>query len=90
MADVAVKIFKLRVVAVYASNIAVEVLSFLGWLPPFHDDQKRIVFVGDWNAILDSKIDRVEKVWKNLIDLMAHHDLVDRFRLDQLVREMWL
>ena len=43
----------------------------------------------DWNAIFDPKIDRVGRGARgpgrcetSLIDLMARHDLVDRFYLD--------
>ena len=38
MTDVAVKSFKFRLVAVYASNIAVERVSFFRRLAPFLDD----------------------------------------------------
>ena len=59
VADVAVKSFKFRLVAVYASNIAAERVSFFRRLAPFLDDTKRLVLMGDWNAILDPKIDKV-------------------------------
>ena len=45
VADVAVKSFKFRLVAVYAPNIVVERVSFF-----------RLVLMGNWNAILDPKI----------------------------------
>ena len=52
--------------------------------------------MGDWNAILDSNIDKVGRGanWlgrceRSFVDFMAHHDLVDRFRLDHPGREMW-
>ena len=64
---------------------------------PFLDDPKRIVLVGDWNAILDPNIDRVGRGarWlgrceSSLIDLTVRHDLVERFRLHQPEREIWL
>ena len=53
MVDVAVKSFKFRLVAVYAPNIAAERVSFFRRLAPFLDDTKRLVLLGDWNAILD-------------------------------------
>ena len=59
VADVAVKSFKFRLVAVYASNIPAERVSFFRRLVPFLDDTKRLVLMGDWNAILDPKIDKV-------------------------------
>ena len=89
VADIAVKSFKFRVVAVYAPNIAGERTLFFRRLAPFLDDPKRLVLMGDWNAILDPKTDKVG--WRvrkdgrcesSLIDLMARHDLVDRFHLD--------
>ncbi len=53
------KSFKFRLVAVYAPNIVVERVSFFRQLAPFLDDTKRLVLMGDWNAILDPKIDKV-------------------------------
>ena len=60
VADVAVKSFKFWLVAVYAPNIAAEMVSFFRLLAPFQDDLKRLVLTGDWNAILDLKIDKIE------------------------------
>ena len=52
--------------------------------------------MGNRNAILDPKTDRVGRGARglgrceiSLIDLMARHDLVDKFRLDHPGREMW-
>ena len=53
VADLAVKRFKFRLVAVYAPNIAAERVSFFRRLVPFLGDTKRLVLMGDWNAILD-------------------------------------
>ena len=85
-----------RVVAVYAPNTAVERVSFYRRLAPFFDNSKRLVLMGDWNTILDSKIDRVERGAKeskrcksNLINFMAGYNLINRFRLDHLGRKMW-
>ena len=105
VADVAVKSFKFRLVAVYSPNIVVERVSFFRRLAPFLDDTKRLVLMGDWNAILDPKIDkvgrgarRVGRCESSLAGLMTRHwrmwvkvvdDLVDRFRLDHPGREMW-
>ena len=96
VADVAVKSFKFRLVAVYAPNIAAERVSFFRRLVPFLDDTKRLVLMGDWNAILAPKIDKVgrgarrlEKCESRLVGLMTRYDLVDRFRLDHPEWEMW-
>ena len=59
MADIAVKSFEFHVAAVYAPNIAAERVSFFRRLAPFLHDAKRQVLEGDWNAILDLKIDTV-------------------------------
>ena len=65
-------------------------------LAPFLDDTKRLVLMGDWNAILDPKIDKVGRgasrlgrCESSLAGLMTRHDLVDRFRLDHPGREIW-
>ena len=78
VANVAVKSFVLRVAAVYVPNIAAERVSFFRLLVPFLDEMKRIVVVGDWNAILDPKIGRIGRGAResgryesNLIDFMA-------------------
>ena len=93
VADVAVKSFKFRLVAVYAPNITVERVSFFHRLAPFLDDTKWLVLMGDWNAILDPKIDKgartLGRCESSLVDLMTRHDLVDRFRLDHPGQEMW-
>ena len=97
LADVVVKSFKFRLVVVYAPNTAVKRVSFFRWLAPFLNDSKRLVLMGDWNAILDPKIDkigpgasRLGRCESSLIDLMACNDLVDRFRLDHPARKMWM
>ena len=87
--DVAVKSFEFRLVVVYAPNTDAGRVSFFRRLAPFLDDSKRLVLMGDWNAILDPKIDKVrwgasglERCESSLVGFVARHDLVDRFRLD--------
>ena len=94
--NIAVKSFKFRLVAVYASNIAAERFPFFRRLAPFLDDTKRLVLMGDWNAILDPKIDKVGRGVRragrcdsSLVGFVTRHGLVDRFRLDHPGREMW-
>ena len=96
VADFAVKSFTFRLVVVYAPNIAVERVSFIRRLVLFLDDSKRLVLMGDWNAIFGPKIDKVGRgasrsgrCESSLVDLMTHHVLVDRFHLDHTGREMW-
>ena len=83
-------------VAVYAPSSFGERRSFFRLLVPFLDDPKRIILVGDLNAILDSKIVKAgrgdsgsDRCESSLSDLVAQHNLVDRLRLDRLGREMW-
>ena len=96
VSDVAMKSFEFRVAMVYALNIAAERVFFFRWLAPLLDDPKRIILVHDCNVNLDPKIERVRRGarWSarcesSLIDFMARHDLVDRFRQDHPGREMW-
>ena len=94
VADVAVKSFKFRLVMVYAPNIAAERISFFRRLAPFLNDSKRLVLRGDWNAILDPKIDKIRWGTNGLgkceSSLVARHDLVDRSSLDHPGKEMWM
>ena len=96
VADVTVKSFKFRLVVVYAPNTPMERVSFFRRLAPFLDYSKRLILMGDWNAILDPKIDkfgrgarRLGRCENSIVDFMARHDLVDKFRLDHPGKEMW-
>ena len=95
-ANVAVKSFQFRLVAVYEPNITARGVFLFRWLAPFLDDTKQLVLMGDWNAILDPKIDKVGwgasrlgRCESSLVGLMTSHDLVDRFHLDHPGWEMW-
>ena len=77
-------------------DITAERVSFFRRLGPFLDVTKRLVLMGDWNAILDPKVDKVGRgasrlgrCESSLVGLTTRHDLVDRFRLDHQGREMW-
>ena len=58
VADVTVKSFEFCVVMVNAPDCIGERHSFFWRLGLFLDDPKQLVFVSDWNAILDHKIDK--------------------------------
>ena len=92
VADVAIKSFKFRLIAVYAPNISLERVFFFCRLAPFLDDTNRLVLMGDWNAILDPigrGFRRLGRCESSLVDqVMTSHE-VDRFRLDHPGREMW-
>ena len=90
------KTFEFRIAVVHAPTIAAEKRVFFRRLGSFLDDSKRTVLVGDWNAILDPKIDRagrgasgLTRCKSGLLDLLTEFDLVDRYRLDHPGREMW-
>ena len=96
VADVAIKRFEFLVVVVYALNSIGERRSFFQRLGPLLDDLKWLVLMGDCNAILDLKLDKggqggsgSDTCESSLIDLLAKHDLVDRFHLDHPGQEMW-
>ena len=61
VADIAGKTFEFRVVAVYAPNTSGERRSLYRRLEPFLDGSKRLILMGDWNAILDPKVDKEER-----------------------------
>ena len=96
VADVAVRSYKFRVIAVYAPNFSRERKAFFRQLGPYMAYPGRLVLMGDWNAILDPKIDKggrgasgSERCESSLRDLMADFDLVDRYRVDHPREEMW-
>ena len=52
--------------------------------------------MGDWNAILDSNIDKAGRgaggtgrYDSRLVDFVTEFDVIDRYRLDHPGREMW-
>ena len=64
----------------------------------FSNEEGRLVEpgAGDWNEILDSKLDRVVRSASgsvrcdsSLVNLVSVFDLIDRFCLDHPRREMW-
>ena len=78
VADVIVKSFEFRVVAVYVPNCVGERCSFFQWLELSLNDPKHIILVRDWNVILDSMIDKAgrgtrgwDRCESNLINQMA-------------------
>ena len=61
-------------------------------MTPILDDSKRLVLIGDWNAILDPKINRVGQGASRLgrCESMTRHNLVDMFHQDHPGLEMWM
>ena len=96
VANIAVKTFEFRIAVVHAPNIAAERRFFFRRLRSFLDGSKQTVLVGDWNAILDPKIDRagqgisgLARCDSGLLDFLTEFDLIDWYRLDHPGREMW-
>ena len=96
VAGVVVKTFEFRIAAVHAPITAAERCPFFRRLVSFLDASKRTVLVGDWNAILYTKIDGTcrgasgsGRCVGRLVNFWAEFDLIDRYRLDQPGREMW-
>ena len=94
---VAMKSFAIRVIAIYVPNYIGQRRSLFRRLEPFLGYSKRIVLVGDWNAILHPKLDKAGRgasrlygCESSLVDFMARFDLVDRSRLDHPGSEMWM
>ena len=84
------------VVVVYTPSSIGERCSFFQQLGLFLDDLKWLVLVGDWNAILGPKLDKpgqgargLDRHESSLINLLAEHNLVNRFLLDDWGQEMW-
>ena len=93
---VAVKSFQFQVASIYVPYIAAKRVFLFRWLALFLNNPKWTILVGDWNVILDPKIDRVGRGTRgsgrcesSLIDLLGGHNWVDRYRLDHPEREMW-
>lgn len=71
VADTDVNISSFQFVAVYTPIDQTERVSFFRWCGPFLMDSSRLVAMGDWNAVQDSKIsscgelagDRVIVAW---------------------------
>ena len=96
VADVAVKTFEFRIAAVHVPTSSAERRSFFWQLGSSLDSSRQTVLVGDWNAILDPNIDRagrrasiLARCDSGLSDFLTEFDLVDKYRLDHLGREMW-
>ena len=82
-------------IAVNAPNIAGAIRSSFRRFRLVLDELKRLVLVGDWSVILDPKMEKAERgaiasdrCENSLINLLAEHDLADKFRLDHPEREM--
>ena len=62
--DATIKGEAFRLIGVYGPNLQSERVSFFSRIDPFVTSSRRVVLVGDWNAVLDPNIDRVVVVAK--------------------------
>ena len=99
VADLSVDEKQFRIVTVHAPNNTRKRRNFLKTLEPYLSDPKRTILMGDWNSILDPEIDRAGKGnggsgWNGnpddtLINFLAEHRLVDRYRQDHPKEKVW-
>ena len=85
--DVTIKDKAFRLIGVYEPNAMSELPAFFRCIKPFVIPSKRVILVGDWNAILDPNLDRgAISAGTNTLDARYFHefiewlDLVNKFR----------
>ena len=85
--DVTIKDKAFRQIGVYVPNVNSELPAFVRRIEPYVVPSKRVILVGDWNAVVDPNLDRgAITLGTNTLD--ARHfrnfvqrlDLVDKFR----------
>ena len=76
-----------RLIGIYGPNVTSELPAFFRHIEPYVVLSKRVILVGDWNAVLDPNLDRgAITVGINTLDarhfrdFVQHLDLVDKFR----------
>ena len=99
VADLKIDEKQFRIVIVHAPCNTRKRRNFLTTLEPYLTDPKRTISVGDWNSILDPEIDRAGKGnggngWSGnpddtLINFIAEHRLVDRYRHEHPKTKVW-
>ena len=85
--DVTIKDKAFRLIGVYGPNVTSELPAFFRRIEPYVVPSKRVILVGDWNAVLDPNLDRgATSAGTNSLDaryfseFVQKFDLVDKFR----------
>ena len=85
--DVTIKGKVFRLIGVYGPNATSELPAFFRRIEPYVVPSKRVILVGDWNAVLDPNLDRgATSAGTNPLDaryfreFVQQLDLVDKFR----------
>jgi len=77
-----------RFIGVYGPNATSELPDFFRRIEPYVTSSRRVVLTGDWNAVLDPRVDRGEgSRATNNLDAKHFRDFVERFDLVDKHRE---
>ena len=86
--DATIKGRAFRFIGVYGPNANSELPDFFRRIEPFMTSSRRLVLAGDWNAVLDPKIDRGgARRDTNNLDAKLFRNFVERFDLADKFRE---
>ena len=86
--DVTIKDKAFRLIGVYGHNVTSELPAFFRRIEPYVVPSKRVILVGDWNAVLDPNLDRgASSTGTNSLDARYFRDFVQRFDLVDKFRE---
>ena len=86
--DVAIKDKAFWLIGVYGPNAISELPDFFRRIEPFVIPSKRVILVGDWNAVLDPDLDRgAISAGTNTLDARYFREFVERLDLVDKFRE---
>ena len=88
--DVTIKDKAFRLIGVYGPNATSEFPAFFRRIEPYVVPSKRVILVGDWNAVLDPNLDRgAVSAGTNTLDARYFRDFVQRLDLVDKFRERY-
>ena len=86
--DVTIKDKAFRLIGVYGPNATSELPAFFRRIEPYVVPSKRVILVGDWNAVLDPNLDRgATSTDTNSLDARYFREFVQKFDLVDKFRE---
>ena len=86
--DVTIKDKAFRLIGVYGPNTTSELPAFFRRIEPYVVPSKRVILVGDWNAVLDPNLDRgATSAGTNPLDARYFREFVQKFDLVDKFRE---